>query len=47
MGAVQICVGAGFIMRVHVVPFVHGILSIVPAESGTLALPNPRGVTGR
>jgi hypothetical protein len=47
MGAVQITVGVGFIVRAHVVPFVHGILSVVPAGSGTLALPNPRGVTIR
>jgi hypothetical protein len=47
MGAVQISVGVGFIVRAHVIPFVQGIRSMVPAESGTLALPNPRGVTGR
>jgi hypothetical protein len=47
MGAVQISFGVGFIVRAHVVPFVHGILSVVPGESGTLALPNPRGVTTR
>ena len=47
MGAVQISVGVGFIVRAHVVPFVHGILSVAPAESGALALPSPRGVTTR
>jgi hypothetical protein len=47
MGAVQILIGVGFIVRAYVVPFVHGILTVIPAESGTLALPNPRGVTTR
>jgi hypothetical protein len=47
MGAVQISVGVGYIVRAHVIPFVHGIVSVGPAESGTLALPSPRGVTTR
>jgi hypothetical protein len=44
---VQISVGVGYIVRAHVIPFVHGIVSVGPAESGTLALPSPRGVTTR
>jgi hypothetical protein len=47
MGAVQISVGLGFLVRAHVVPFAYRVLSLVPSESGTLALPNARGVTGR
>jgi hypothetical protein len=48
MGAVQIALGAGFIVRAHLVPVLIRILSIVPsAEPGTLALATPRAVTGR
>jgi hypothetical protein len=42
MGAVPIMVGIGFIVRVHFVPLLHGILTVAPAETGTLSLPNPR-----
>jgi hypothetical protein len=48
MGAVQITLGVGFIVRAHVVPFLFSIVSSAPAaETGTLALPNPRGVNAR
>lgn len=47
MGAVQITISVGFIMSAHVVPFALRLVSMVPAGSGTLALPVPRGVTTR
>lgn len=47
MGAVQITLGAGFVLRTHVVPILVRIFSTVPAvEPGTLVLPNPRVVAG-
>jgi len=47
MGAVQITVGFGFVVRFYVVPFGFRLLSLVPTESGSLALPNARSVSGR
>jgi hypothetical protein len=48
MGAVQISIGVGFIIRAHLVPAVYRLISSVPAqESGALALPGARGVTTR
>jgi len=48
MGAVQIGLGSGYLLRAHVVPAVVRILSAVPAgDRGSLALPDPRIVAGR
>jgi hypothetical protein len=48
MGAVQIVLGAGFIIRAHIIPGFFRLISSAPAtDAGTLALPNPRGVTAR
>ena len=48
MGAVQIGLGAGYIVRAHVVSLAVRVLSTGPAaDSGALALPSPRGVAGR
>ena len=47
MGAVQITVAVGFIVRAHFIPMGLRLVSMVPAGSGTLALPSPRGVTTR
>jgi hypothetical protein len=47
MGAVQISIGLGVIVRFQVLPFALRLLAMVPRESGTLALPNARSVTGR
>jgi len=48
MGAVQITLGLGFIIRAHVVPGVYRIFSSAPAAgAGALALPHARGVTVR
>jgi hypothetical protein len=48
MGAVQITIGLGFVIRAHFVPLVGRVFSTARAtESGTLALPNARGVTTR
>lgn len=47
MGAVQITVALGFVVRAYLVPMSLRLVSMVPAGSGTLALPNPRGVTTR
>jgi hypothetical protein len=45
MGAVQISIGMGFIVRAHVVPAVLRVFSSAhAAEPGALALPSPRGV---
>jgi hypothetical protein len=48
MGSVQIALGLGFILRAHVIPVVSRIVAMAPGqEAGSLALPNPRGVTVR
>jgi hypothetical protein len=47
MGAVQIAVGLGFIVRAHVVPFAYRLLPRVPEGTGALALPNPRAASVR
>jgi hypothetical protein len=48
MGVVQIGMGLGCIVSAHLAPFAVRFLSTEPArDSGTLALPNPRGVAGR
>lgn len=48
MGTVQIALGFGFIIRTQVIPAALRIVSTVPAAgTGSLALPNPRGVTSR
>ncbi len=47
MGALQITVGVGFVLRYHVVPVALRLLSMVPSGSGSLALPSARSVTGR
>lgn len=47
MGAVQIALGVGFLVRVHVVPVAYRLFSLIPSGSGTLALPSPRGVNVR
>jgi len=48
MGSLQIALGLGFILRAHVVPVVLRIVATAPEqEAGTLALPNPRGVSVR
>ena len=46
MGVLQLGLGLGYIIRLQLVPFTMRILSAVPAgERGSLALPNPRGVS--
>jgi hypothetical protein len=48
VGAVQIGMGAGYILRAHFVPAVLRIFSAVPAgDRGTLALSDPRILAGR
>jgi hypothetical protein len=47
MGALQVTVGVGFVVRYHVVPSALRLLSHVPTGSGSLALPSARSVTGR
>jgi hypothetical protein len=47
MGALQVSLGVGFLVRAYVVPVVHRMLSTVPVEPGALALPGTRGVTFR
>jgi hypothetical protein len=48
MGAVQITLGVGFVVRAHFVPFFSRLFSTARAtEAGALALPNARGVTAR
>jgi hypothetical protein len=48
MGAVQIAIGLGFIVRAHVIPGFQRVFSSARAtEPGTLALPNPRGAQVR
>ncbi len=48
MGAVQITIGFGFVIRAHVLPLVTRVFTSARAtESGTLALPSARGVTTR
>jgi hypothetical protein len=48
MGAVQVALGVGYMLRAHVAPVVVRILSPGrDGEPGALALPSPRGVTGR
>jgi hypothetical protein len=45
MGAVQITIGIGFIVRAYFVPAVQRVFSSAHAtEPGALALPSPRGV---
>jgi hypothetical protein len=48
MGFVQVALGAGFIVRAHVIPVIYRLLSTSHAtETGALALPSARGVTAR
>jgi hypothetical protein len=48
MGGVQLALGLGFIFRTQILPVALRIISTVPvAGTGSLALPNPRGVTSR
>jgi hypothetical protein len=48
MGFIQIGLGAGHIVRMHVVPFTMRVVSAVPAgDRDPLALPNPRAASGR
>ena len=48
MGAVQVFLGLGYILRVHVLPFVARIVAIAPTgEAGALELPNTRAVNAR
>jgi hypothetical protein len=48
MGAVQVTIGVGFILRAHAAPAVLRVFASVPAsEPGTLALPTPRALPGR
>ncbi len=48
MGAVQLGLGAGYLLRAHVVPAAARILSAIPAgDRGSFALPDPRIVSGR
>jgi hypothetical protein len=48
MGAVQITIGLGFVVRAHFVPLVVRIFSTArTSEAGTLALPSARGATVR
>jgi len=48
MGAVQIALGAGYMLRAYFVPGVLRIFSAAPAgDRETLALPDPRTVAGR
>ena len=48
MGAVQIFLGLGFIVRIHLLPLMARVIAMAPAgEAGALALQNPRGATVR
>jgi hypothetical protein len=48
MGAVQITIGLGFVIRAHFMPLVFKVFSTARATgAGTLALPSARGVTTR
>jgi hypothetical protein len=48
MGALQMALGAGFIVRCHLVPAIFRIFTHGSAtEQGALALPSARVVTGR
>jgi hypothetical protein len=48
MGAVQITLGVGLVLRTHIFPAFSRIFVSAPAQQpGTLALPAARGVTGR
>jgi hypothetical protein len=48
MGAVQMTLGLGFILRTQVLPALYRALVILPAAGReNLALPNPRGVGTR
>ncbi len=45
MGALQLTIGLGFVLRAHLLPFVSRLISLAPApQSGALALPNARSV---
>jgi hypothetical protein len=46
MGAVQMTVGFGHLLRAHAAPFIVRLISVAPAgELGALPLPIPRGLT--
>jgi hypothetical protein len=47
MGALQIAVGFGILVRFQLLPFAFRLLALVPRDSGTLALPSARSVSGR
>jgi hypothetical protein len=48
MGAVQIALGVGFVVRAHVIPgFIRFFSSARASDSGTFAIPTSRGVTVR
>jgi len=48
MGAVQMTLGLGYLVRAHVLPVVVRIVAVAPeAEQGALALPAARGVANR
>jgi hypothetical protein len=48
MGLVQAGMGLSFLVRVQLIPFASRIFSTIPAsETGSLALPEARGIPGR
>ena len=48
MGAVQVTIGAGFLVRSVALPVIYRLLAGNPAnQSGSLALPSTRGVSAR
>jgi len=48
MGAVQMALGLGYLVRAHVAPVAVRILSAIPAsDRGAFAIPDPHVVGGR
>jgi hypothetical protein len=47
MGAVQVGLGAAYLVRAHVVPVLVRLISAAPADAPAAALPAARGFTGR
>jgi hypothetical protein len=48
MGVLQIGLGLAYLVRLHVVPFAtRAVAAIRTGERGSLALSNPRAVSGR
>jgi len=45
MGALQLTIGLGFVIRAHLLPLASRLVSLAPApQPGALALPNARSI---